>query len=235
MDPYGGPGASRPGALNRVGGSGRPGHNARDRGTGSVPTQNLWLGQAGQGKAQARTLAAAAARAPRGSLPRSGLGLLCKMGRTSAPRLTPKLLAPAPLPPLPPTPARSQLAQPRAAAAATPAAVIPAAHPHRSCCRSRSPAQPSRGSAAQRLSASRLSPILKGWGQRWPRPCPGHGQGAGTPQNPSSGPRAVRQQEPMGEWEKSGALRNVYSTPERAGQTGTRLRLGRGQWRGGGF
>lgn len=89
--------------FNRVGGSGRPGHNARDRGTGSVPAQNLWLGQAGQGKAQARTLAAAAAGAPRGSLPRSGLGSLCKMGRTSARRLTPKLLAPAPLPPLPPT------------------------------------------------------------------------------------------------------------------------------------
>lgn len=185
MDPYGGPGASRPGALDRVGGSGRPRHNARDRGAGSVPAQNPWLGQAGQGKALARTLAAAAAGARRGSLPRSGLGSLCKMGRTSARRLTLELRAAAPLPPLPPRLARGSLSPARQP---LPPPLLSSPLPTPTGAAARAGAEPSRGSAAQRPSARRRGPVRKGRGQPTPRPRPGHGQGAGTPQIPSFDP-----------------------------------------------
>lgn len=131
-----------------------------------------------------RQRGAAGARARRGSLPRSGLRSLCKMGRTSVQRLTPELRTAAPLPPL--LPARTPLVQLRAAAAATPASVIPVAYPHRSCGRGRRRDEPRQRRPAPECRPAPPRPDGAESAQG-PAPRPGLRQGAGrAPEAPPS-------------------------------------------------
>lgn len=139
------------------------------------------------------------------------------MGRTSARRLTPELGAAAPLPPLPP--ARSRLAQPCAAAAATPAAVIPAAHPHKSCSRSRSRsrsrAQPRQRRPAPERQLARLRPSGAGSSEA-PPPAGPSARGGARPRDPPPAPgsRTAGANGKMGK-ERSSAERVLY--PEEGG------------------
>lgn len=184
-------GQGRPAQVHRTraggsGGSGGSGHDAPDRGAGSVPTRNPGPGQAGLLRTPARSRGgrsrAGKTGARRGSLPRSGLGSLCKTGRISARPLTPELRVAAPLPPLPL--ARTPLAQPCAAAAATPAAVIPVAHPKRSYGPSRAEAAPPSASEPaseappQRAESAEAPPLVRT-----------AGEGRGALQVPSLRPR----------------------------------------------
>lgn len=151
---------------------------------------------------------AAAAGARRGSLPRSGLLSLCKMGRTSVRRLTPELRTAAPLPPL--LPARTPLVQRRAAAAATPAAVIRVAYPHRSCGRGRSRDKPRQRRPAPecRPAPPRPNGAEPALG---PAPRPDRGQGAGRAPDFLRSPRhqAVGANGTVGR-ERSYAQRGLY-------------------------
>lgn len=101
----------------------------------------------------------------------------------------------------------------------------------------------SRGSAAQRRSASQRGPARTGRSQQGPRPRPAAGRGGARVGSPSRAPR-MGPQEPIREWERSGALRNADSTSERAGRTMERcgckrtmagLGVQKGPSRGGGW
>lgn len=189
----------------------RVGPGLRRPAAGSGPRIPGWdaRGRAGAGSGRG-------GRSPEGKPSRVRTRLALQNGRTSAPRLTPELWAAAPLPPLPP--ARSPLPQLGAAAAAT-AAVILAAHPHRSC--SPSGAEPSGAEPRQprpALDRPRARPRPLGAESPEPPPLQAPGKGGARACSPSQAPssRAAEANRRMGKGRK---LRNLASTSERAGQT----------------
>lgn len=123
-------------------------------------------------------------------------------------RLTPELRTAALLPPL--LPARTPLVQLRAAAAATPTAVIPVAYPHRSCGRGGSRDQPRQRRPAPE---SRPAPPRPNGAEsaRDPAPRPARGQGAGRAPDSLPAPRrqAAGANGTVGK-ERSSAQRGLY-------------------------